>query len=86
MEGVYVFWAALKYREEIWRCIEIKGSQTLADFDRIMRRAFNHDPGNHLSDFYPGLVGDITGYGIPRVITTLRGGPTIIKYSIDNIQ
>ena len=67
MEEVYVFWATLKYREEIWRCIEIKGSQTLADFDRIMRRTFNHDPEDPLSEYYPGHVGDVTGYGIPRV-------------------
>lgn len=33
----------------------------------IMRRAFNHDPEDPLSEYYPGHVGDVTGYGIPRV-------------------
>ena len=35
MEKVYVFKVALKYRKELWRRIEIKGNQTLVDFDPI---------------------------------------------------
>ena len=39
MEKVYVFKVVLKYRKGLWRLIEIKGNQTLADFDRIIRIA-----------------------------------------------
>ncbi len=54
MEKVYVFKVALKYRKGIWRRIEIKDDQTLADFDRIIREAFNHDTWDHLSEFFRG--------------------------------
>ncbi|MEA3396244.1 MAG: hypothetical protein U9R05_02150 [Chloroflexota bacterium] len=49
---VYRFKAALKYRKGLWRRIEIRGEQTLADFDYILRTAFEHDPGDHLSGFW----------------------------------
>lgn len=52
MDEVYVFKAAFKYRKGVWRRIEIEGGQTLADFDGIMREAFNHDTWDHLSEFY----------------------------------
>ena len=50
MDEVYVFKAAFKYRKGVWRRIEIEGGQTLADFDGIMREAFNHDTWDHLSE------------------------------------
>ncbi|MBU4374681.1 MAG: hypothetical protein KJ714_09680 [Euryarchaeota archaeon] len=53
-EKVYVFKVALKHRKGLWRRIEIKGNQTLGDFDNIMREAFNHDTWNHLSEFFRG--------------------------------
>ena len=49
MEKVYVFKVALKYRKGLWRRIEIKGDQTLADLDHIIRIAFNHDTWDHLT-------------------------------------
>lgn len=49
---VYRFKAALRYRPGLWRRIEIQGGQTLADFDSILRHAFEHDTGDHLSGFW----------------------------------
>ena len=51
---MYVFKVALKYRKGLWRRIEIKGDQTLTDFDHIIRIAFNHDTWEHLSEFFMG--------------------------------
>lgn len=51
---VYTFKVALKHRKGLWRRIEIKGDQTLADLDYIIRDAFNHDPYDHLSEFFRG--------------------------------
>jgi hypothetical protein len=62
-EKVYVFKAALKYRKGFWRRIEIKGNQTLSDFDHIMREAFNHDTWDHLSEFFSGQVWRSEGFG-----------------------
>jgi hypothetical protein len=49
---VYRFKAAFRHRPNLWRAIEIQGEQTLGDFDDILRDAFNHDPGDHLSGFW----------------------------------
>ncbi|MBI2876362.1 MAG: hypothetical protein HYY20_05725 [Candidatus Tectomicrobia bacterium] len=49
---VYRFRAALRYRPGLWRRIEIQGGQTLADFDAVLRKAFRHDTGDHLSGFW----------------------------------
>lgn len=49
---VYRFKAALKYRKGLWRRIEIQGRQTLGDFDYVLRTAFEHDHGDHLSGFW----------------------------------
>jgi hypothetical protein len=49
---VYRFKAALWYRPGLWRRIEIQGRQTLADFDYILRSAFEHDVGDHLGGFW----------------------------------
>lgn len=49
---VYRFKAALKHRKGLWRRIEIQGGQTLGDFDYILRTAFEHDHGDHLSGFW----------------------------------
>ena len=62
-EKVYVFKAALKYRKGLWRRIQIKGNQTLGDFDHVMREAFNHDTGDHLSEFFSGRVWYSEGFG-----------------------
>ncbi|MHC1608639.1 MAG: IS1096 element passenger TnpR family protein [Candidatus Methanofastidiosia archaeon] len=62
-EKVYVFKAALKYQKGLWRRIEIKGNQTLGDFDHIMREAFNHDTGDHLSEFFSGRVWNSERFG-----------------------
>ncbi len=50
-QQVYVFKAAFKYRKGLWRCIEILGGQTLADFDRQLRLHFEHDY-DHMSGFW----------------------------------
>jgi hypothetical protein len=51
-EQVYRFKAAFKNRKGLWRRIEIQGKQTLADFDRELRDAFQHDTFDHLSGFW----------------------------------
>jgi hypothetical protein len=49
---VYRFKAALKHRPGLWRTIEIQGKQTLGDFDRVLRDAFDHDWFDHMSGFW----------------------------------
>lgn len=49
---VYRFKIQLKYRKGLWRRIEILSTQTLADFDAIIRDVFNHDPMDHLGGFW----------------------------------
>jgi hypothetical protein len=51
-QQVYRFKASLTYRPNLWRRIEIRGMQTLADFDDILRGAFNHDRADHLGGFW----------------------------------
>ena len=67
LQQVYQFKAYLKAWKSIWRKIEIKGSNTLGDFDQEMRRAFEHD-WDHLSEFSykppdRGRHGRWEGYG-----------------------
>jgi hypothetical protein len=49
---VFRFKASLWHRKGLWRRIEIQGGQTLADFDAILREAFEHDTFDHLSGFW----------------------------------
>lgn len=68
MEKIYVFKVALKHRKGFWRRIEIKGDQTLGDFDSIIRDAFDHDMWDHLSEFFSeqwprGGFGEIDSFG-----------------------
>ena len=49
-QQVYRFKAASRYRKRE-RVIEIQGKHTLADFDGVMRDAFNLDFTDHLSEF-----------------------------------
>jgi hypothetical protein len=49
-QQVYRFKASTRGRKRE-RIIEIQGEQTLADFDDVMRQAFNRDPMDHLSEF-----------------------------------
>ena len=51
-QQVYRFKAILAHRPGRWRQIEIEGQQTMADFDAILRDAFNHDPSDHLGGFW----------------------------------
>jgi hypothetical protein len=51
-QQVYRFRAALAHQPKLWRRIEIRGTQSLADFDDILRRAFNHDRADHLGGFW----------------------------------
>ena len=48
---IYTFKANLKHRKGLWRTIEIQGEQTLGDFDRELRSAFEHD-WDHMSGFW----------------------------------
>jgi hypothetical protein len=50
-EQVYRFKAELKYRPKIWRVIEIRGENTLSDFNRILVDVFDHD-FDHLGGFW----------------------------------
>ncbi len=47
---VYRFKAALWHRRGLWRRIEIRGDQTLVDFNRILQDAFQHD-WDHMGGF-----------------------------------
>jgi hypothetical protein len=47
---IYVFKASLPYKKNIWRRLELRGKDTLGDFDALMHTAFNHDY-DHLSEF-----------------------------------
>lgn len=49
---VYCFKVTLWHNKSLWRRIEIQGRQTLADFDNILRTAFEHDHSDHLSGFW----------------------------------
>ena len=49
---VYRFKAALWHSPGLWRTIEIQGQQTLAEFDAILRDAFNHQVSDHLGGFW----------------------------------
>lgn len=49
---IYCLKAELGYNPKIWRKIEIQGRQTIADLDEALRRAFNHDPYDHLGGFW----------------------------------
>lgn len=51
-EQVYRFKAALAYRPNLWREIELQGKQTLADLDLALRQAFEHDVFDHLGGFW----------------------------------
>ena len=63
MEQVYRFKVALKLRKRLWRRIEVKGSQTLGELDRIIREAFKYDMWDHLSEFFRGRVWRSEGLG-----------------------
>jgi hypothetical protein len=49
---VYRFKAALWHRPGLWRTIEIQGGQTLAEFNAILRTAFEHDAFDHMGGFW----------------------------------
>jgi hypothetical protein len=49
---VYRFKADSGYNRKIWREVEIKGGQRLADFDQILRSAFHLDSTDHLGGFW----------------------------------
>jgi len=50
-ESVFSFRAFLKHRKDMWRQIEIRGKQTLADLNDILVSAFEHD-GDHMGGFW----------------------------------
>jgi hypothetical protein len=49
---VYRFKAEAGYSKKIWRDVEIKGGQTLAELDSILREAFQLDTWDHLGGFW----------------------------------
>jgi hypothetical protein len=49
---IYRFKASLTRRQNLWRRVEIRGNQTLANFDSTLRRAFQHDGSDHLGGFW----------------------------------
>lgn len=63
MEQVYRFKVALKFRRKLWRRIEVKGSQTLGDLDRIIRETFKYEMWDHLSEFFRGRIWRSEGLG-----------------------
>lgn len=44
--------ASLVHRPGLWRRVEVRGSQTLADLDAILRGAFQHDRSDHLGGLW----------------------------------
>jgi hypothetical protein len=63
MGKVYVFKVQFKHRKSLWRRIEIIDSQTLGDFDRIIREGFSHSDYDHLSEFFTGQAWKSRGFG-----------------------
>jgi hypothetical protein len=55
-EQVYRFKAALAYRPNIWREIEVQGKHSLADLDLALREAFDHDVFDHMGGFWKLLT------------------------------
>jgi len=51
-QRIYRLRASLAGNPKIWREIDIQGRQTLADLDRALREAFNHDCGDHMAGFW----------------------------------
>jgi hypothetical protein len=49
---VYHFKAVLQYRPDLWRTIQIQGQQSLAEFDAVLREAFERDVFDHLGGFW----------------------------------
>lgn len=72
-QRVYRFKAFPTYRKNLWRVIEIRGDQTFGDLDDMMQDAFNHDLGDHLSEFYLGSDRDWQSRGL-GVIKPFGGG------------
>jgi hypothetical protein len=64
---VYRFKATFKHRKDLWRRLEILGSQTLGDLDDMMRAAFRHDFHDHLSEFYLPIGGRRRPVGLRRL-------------------
>ncbi len=60
---IFTFKVAFKGRRRVWRTIEIRGDQTLADLDRAIRIAFDHELLDHLSEFYAGKKWYRSGFG-----------------------
>jgi len=50
-QQIYRFKAALRHRKGLWRRIEIRGDQTLANFNSILQKAFQHD-WDHMAGFW----------------------------------
>ena len=48
---IYRFKCALKHRKGLWRRIEIRGGQTLSEFNRILVGAFGHE-WDHMGGFW----------------------------------
>ena len=61
--SIYSFKVALKHRKSLWRKIEIREEQTLGQFDRIIREAFDFEQHDHLSEFFREKVWSATGLG-----------------------
>lgn len=51
-QQVYRFKAKLTRNARLWREIELQGQHTLAEFDRELREAFEHDLFDHLGGFW----------------------------------
>jgi len=78
---VYRFKVALKYRRGLWRSIEVKGSQTMRDLDKMIREAFNHE-WDHLSEFYLGKIWRSRGLGEINPF----GGGSGAKKRVDSLK
>lgn len=60
-DKVYCWKASFSHNPGMWRCLELQGQDTLAEFDRSLREAFQHDLGDHLSGFWRKIPRGQTG-------------------------
>lgn len=63
----YRFRVAFRRQPGLWRQIEVRGDQTLKEFDDEIRLAFGHDLDDHLSEFYLGADADAHRRGLGAI-------------------
>src|SRR5690606_29003408 len=60
---VYIFKVTNKQQKSNWRKIGILETQTMEQFDKLIRKEFQYDLDEHLSEFYMGKAWLSAGFG-----------------------